>query len=103
MSKIDFRVTVIKAISRPEKNINNNVESLRTEMGSNQAELKNVVNEMQSRQDTLTVRVNEAEEQISEIEDKMIEELEIEAAWEKQIKNQEIKLEEISDRMKCSI
>ena len=72
-------------------------------MGSNQAELKNVVNEMQSKQDTLTVRVNEAEEQISEIEDKMIEELEIEAAWEKQIKNQEIKLEEISDRMKCSI
>ena len=56
-------------------------------MGSHQAELKNVVNEMQSKQDTLTVRVNEAEERISEIEDKMTEEMEIEEAWEKQIKN----------------
>ena len=73
MSEIDFSVTIMKSISRLEKNINNNKESLRAEMRSNQAKLKNAVNEMQSKLDALTARVNEAEEQISELEDKMTE------------------------------
>ena len=42
-------------------------------MRSNQVELKNAMNEMQSKLDTLTARVNEAEEQISDLEDKLIE------------------------------
>ena len=41
MSEIDFRVIIMKLISRLEKNISNNIESLRGEMRSNQAELKN--------------------------------------------------------------
>lgn len=57
----------MKLISRLEKNISDNKESLRAEMRSNQAELKNGINEMQSKLDT--ARVKEAGEQISETED----------------------------------
>ena len=60
------------------------------------------MNEMQSKLDTLTARVNDAEEQISELEDKMIEKKGTEEAWEKQIKAQEIRLREINDTMKYS-
>ena len=62
VSEIDSRMTIMKAISRLEKNINDNIESLRAEMRSNQAELKNAMNEMQSQLGALTARVNEAEE-----------------------------------------
>ena len=60
------------------------------------------MNEMQSKLDTLTARVNDAEEQISELEDKMIEKKGTKEAWEKQIKAQEIRLREINDTMKRS-
>ena len=40
LSEIDFRVTNMKSICRLEKNINNNIESLRAEIRSNQAEPK---------------------------------------------------------------
>ena len=52
--------------------------------------------------DTLTARVNKAEERISELEDKMIEKKETEEAWEKQIKAQGIRLREFNDTMKHS-
>jgi len=61
-SEIDFRVTIMKSISRLEKNNSDTIESLGAEMRSNLAELKNAMNEMQSKLDTLTTRVNEAEE-----------------------------------------
>ena len=59
-SEIDFRVTIMKSISRLEKNNSDTIESLGAEMRSNLAELKNAMNEMQSKLDTLTARVNEA-------------------------------------------
>ena len=71
-------------------------------MGSNRADLKNAMNEMQSKLDILTARVNKAEEWISELEDKMIEKKETEEAWDKQIKAQEIRPREINDAMKRS-
>ena len=43
----------MKTISRLGKNISNNIESLRAEMRSNQAELKNAINEIQSKLDKL--------------------------------------------------
>ena len=39
MSEMDFRVAIMKSISRLQKNISDNIESLRAEMRSNQAEL----------------------------------------------------------------
>ena len=64
---------MVKMMCRLEKNINENIESLRVEMRANLAEIKNAMIRMQSKLDALMVRVNEAEEQISELEDGMIE------------------------------
>ena len=46
-----------------------NIESLRGDMKVSLAEIKNAINQMQSKLDALMARVNEAEEQISELED----------------------------------
>ena len=43
-------------------------------MSVNLAEIKNAMTQLQSKLDALTVRVNEAEERISEMEDQMVEE-----------------------------
>ena len=43
-------------------------------MRVNLAEIKNVMNQMQSKLDVLTAKVNEAEERISELEDGMVKE-----------------------------
>ena len=46
------------------ENINKNIESLRAEMRANLAEIKNAMNQMQSKLDALTARVNEAENEL---------------------------------------
>ena len=43
-------------------------------MRVNLAEIKNAMNQMQSKLDALTAKVNEAEERIGELEDGMVEE-----------------------------
>lgn len=48
--------------ARLEKTISDNMESLRAEVRSNHAKLKNAMNEIQSKLNMLTARVNEAEE-----------------------------------------
>ena len=67
MSEMDFRVTMVKMMCRLEKNINENIESLRAEMRTNLAEIKNSMSQMQSKLEALTARVNEAEEHISKL------------------------------------
>ena len=62
LSEMEFRVTMVKMMCRLEKNINENMESLRAEMGVNLVEIKNALNQMQSKLDALMTRVNEAEE-----------------------------------------
>ena len=66
LSEMEFRVTMVKMMSRIEKSINKNVteniESLRTEMRENLAKIKTSMSQMQSKLEALTARVNEAEE-----------------------------------------
>ena len=73
LSEMEFRVTMVKMMSRLEKSINENVseniESLRPEMRENLTEIKNSTSQMQSKLEALTARVTEAEECISELED----------------------------------
>ena len=44
------------------ENVAENIESLRVEMRVNLAEIKNTMNQLQSKLDALMARVNEAEE-----------------------------------------
>ena len=60
------------------------------------------MDEKLSKLDTLTARVNDAEEWISELEDKMIERKEAKEAWDKQLETHENRLREINDAMKHS-
>ena len=105
-SEMVFRVILVKMMCRLEKNINENIneniESLRAEMRANLEEIKNAMNQMQSKLDALMARVNEAEERISELEDDMIEKKEKEGTWLKNLQFQECRLQEITDSMKRS-
>ena len=65
-------------------------------MRANLAEIKNAMNQMQSKLDTLMVRVNEAEERISELEDGMVEEKVKTETCLKKIQSQECRLREIT-------
>ena len=71
-------------------------------MRANLTEIKNAMNHMQSKLDALTGRVNEAEEQISELEDGVIEKKENTETWPKKIQSQDCRLREITDSMKHS-
>ena len=54
---------------------------------------------MQSKMDVLMMRVNEEEERVSDIEDKLMTRKEIEEKNEKQLKDHEDRLREINDRL----
>ena len=70
-------------------------------MRANLAEIKNAMNQMQSKLDALMATVNEAEERISELEDGLVEEKAKTETWLKTIQYQECRLQ-IIDSMKRS-
>ena len=106
LSEMEFRVTMVKMMSRLEKSINENVteniESLRMEMRVNLTEIKNSMSQMQAKLEALTARVTEAEERISELEDGLVEEKTKIEAGLKKIHAHECRLREITDSMKRS-
>ena len=62
MSESQFRSTMIKLLVALEKNIKDSRDVRAAEFRSNQAEIKNQLNEMQSKLQFLMTRVNEVEE-----------------------------------------
>ena len=73
MSESQFRSTIIQLLVALEKNIKDSRDFMTAEFRSNQAEIKNQLNEMQYKLEVLTMRVKEVEEQGSDIEDKLME------------------------------
>ena len=69
------------------------------EFRSNQAKIKNQLNEMQSKLEVRTMRVNVVE-QVSDIEDKLVARRETEEKREKQLKDHEDRLREINDSLR---
>ena len=70
------------------------------EFRSNQAEIKNQLNEMQSKLEVLTTRANEVEEQVSDIEDRLMAKRVTEEKRDKQLKDHEDRLREINDSLR---
>ena len=70
------------------------------EFRSIQAESKNQLNEMQSKLEVLTMRVNKVEEQGNEIEDKLMAKRETEEKRDRQLKDQKDRLREINDSLR---
>ena len=84
MSESQLRSTIIKLLVALEKNMKDSRDFMTAEFRSNQTEIKNQLNEMQSKLVVLTMRVNEVEEQVSDIEDKLMARKEAEEKREKQ-------------------
>ena len=58
MSESQFGSTIIKLLVALEKNIKESRDFMTAELRSNQAEIKNQFNEVQSKLEVLTTRVN---------------------------------------------
>ena len=78
MLEKQFRSKIIKLLVALEKGIKDSRDSLTAELKPNQAEIKNTLTEMQFKLDALTTGVNEVEERVSDIEDKLMERTEAE-------------------------
>ena len=61
MSESQFRSTIIKLLVALEKSIKDSRDFMTAEFRSNQAKIKNQLNEMQSKLEVLMMRVNEVE------------------------------------------
>ena len=72
MSESQFKSTMIRVLVALEKSIKDSRDFMTAEFISNQAEIKNQLDEMQSKLEVLRTRVNEVEERVSDIEDKMM-------------------------------
>ena len=69
MSESQFRSTIIQLLVALEKSINDSRDFMTAEFRPNQGEIKNQLNEMQSKLEVLTTRVHELEERVGDIED----------------------------------
>ena len=72
MSESQFRSTMIKQLVALEKSIKDSRDFTTAGFTSNQAKIKNQFNEMQLKLEVLMTRVNEVEERVSDIEDKLM-------------------------------
>lgn len=99
MSESQFRSTIIKLLVALEKSIKDSRDFVTAEFRSNQAKIKNPLNEKQSKLQVLMMRVNKVEEQVSDIEDKLMAKNEAEEKREKQLKDHEDRLREINDSL----
>ena len=72
MSESQFRSTIIKLLVALEKSIKDSRDFMTAEFRSNQAKIKNQLNEMQSKLEVLTTRASEVEERVRDTEDKLI-------------------------------
>ena len=73
MSEREFQLTIIQAIARLEKAMDDKTELIRAELKATRDDVHNVLNEFQSNLNSLKSRVTEAEDRISDLEDKQIE------------------------------
>ena len=100
MSESQFRSTIIQLLVALEKTIKDSRDFMTAELRSNQAEIKNQLNEMQSKLEVLTTRVNEEEERVSDIEANLMAKRETEKKRDKQWKDHEDRLREINDSLR---
>ena len=84
MSVIQFRSTIIKLLVTLEKSVKDSRDFVTAELRSNQAKIKNRLNDIQSKPYVLNARVNEVEERVNDIEDKLTVKKEAEEEREKQ-------------------
>ena len=75
---------------------------LRLEERADLSEVKNALSEIQSNLSTLTARKTKGEDQIIDLQEKLIEKKDQEKTWNKQLRNHEKRIREINDAIKRS-
>ena len=100
ISESQFRSTIIKLLVALEKSIKDSRDFMTAKFRSNQAKIKNQLNEMQSKLEVLMTWVNEKDERMSDIEDKLMARKEAQEKREKQLKDHEERLGEINDSLR---
>ena len=99
MSEPEFRIMVI----RIRAGVKNRLESLSVEIKevkTSQDEIKDAITELQSRMDVMAAGMEEAEQRISDIEDKLIDNNKAEKKREIKAKEHDLRIKEISDSLK---
>ena len=100
----EFRIIVIKLIAGLEKSIEDIRESIATEIkglrNSHEELKKNAINEVQKKMEVAIAWIEEAEERIHELEDKIIEKEEAEKKRDKKIQEYKGRIRELSDAIK---
>uniref|UniRef100_A0ABI7ZUJ7 L1 transposable element RRM domain-containing protein n=1 Tax=Felis catus TaxID=9685 RepID=A0ABI7ZUJ7_FELCA len=99
MSEPEFRITIIRILA----GVKTRLESLSAEIKevkANQDEVKNVITELQPLMDATVARMDEAEQRISDIEDKLMEKNEAEEKREIKAKEHDLRIRETSDSLK---
>ena len=99
----EFRIMIVKMnqnlgnrIDKMQETFNKDVEELKR----NQAMMKNKINEIKNTLDGINSRKTEAEERISDLEDKMVEITTAEQSKEKRMKRTEDSLRDLWDNIK---
>ena len=86
--------------------LNKDLEELRNkhleELKNNQTEMNNTITEMKTTLEGINSRITEAEEQISDLEDGMVEFTAVEQNKEKRMKRNEDSLRDLWDNIKCN-
>ena len=83
-----------------EKSIESLSAEIKNKRKSSQGEIKNAITEMQSWMDAAAAKMEEAEQRISDIEDKLIENNEAEKKREIKAKEHNLRIREIRDSLK---
>lgn len=97
-SEQELRTTAIRILAGFERSIEDTRETLTAkikDLKTSQAEIKNVINEIQNQLDIITTRMEEAEERTGNIEDKIVENKEAERR-ERKLLDHEYRLRELS-------
>ena len=99
----EFRIMIVKMI----KNLENKMEKIQESINKDLEELKNkhtnnTITEIKNTLEGISSRISEAQEQIRELEDKMVEITSAEQNKVKRMKRTEASLRDIWDNIKCT-
>ena len=107
LPKKEFRVMTVKMIQELGKRMDAQREKLQEVLNkelenieSNQTELKNTITEMKNTLEGINSRINEAEEWVSQLEDRVVEIIAMEQNKEKRMKRNEDNLRDLWDNHK---
>ena len=109
LSEKEFRVMIVKMIHDLGKRIKAQIEKIQEKFNRDLEELKNkeiemnkMITKMKNTLEGNNSRITEAEEQISDLEDRMVEFTATEQNKEKRMKRNEDSLRDFWDNMKCN-